>query len=94
MIETKNRKSVLPLFDLITSYSGQSKRDLSNVQHSPSCSKMALQNFFVITGDFRSWESSQILLVLFIGLFEYVEPSRNLKFAVRLGGPQTFRVVF
>ena len=33
-------------------------------------------------GDFRSWESPQTLLALFIGPFEGVERFRNLKFAV------------
>ena len=34
-------------------------------------------------GDFRSWESPQILPAFFIGLFEHVERFRNLKFAVK-----------
>ena len=34
-------------------------------------------------GDFRSWESPQTLLALFIGPFEHVERFRNLKSAVK-----------
>ena len=34
-------------------------------------------------GDFRSWESPQTLLALFIGTFEHVERFQNLKFAVK-----------
>ena len=34
-------------------------------------------------GDFKSWESPQTLLALFIGPFEHVERFRNLKFAVK-----------
>ena len=37
---------------------------------------------YPVPGDFRSWESPQTLPALFIGLFEYVERFRNLKFAV------------
>ena len=36
-----------------------------------------------LPGDFRSWESPQTLLALFIGPFEHVERFRNLKFAVK-----------
>ena len=36
-----------------------------------------------LPGDFRSWESPQTLLTLFIGPFQHVERFRNLKFAVK-----------
>ena len=37
----------------------------------------------ITLGDFRSWESPQILPALFIGSSEHVERFRNLKFAVK-----------
>ena len=39
-----------------------------------------LVNFNLSPGDFRSWESPQTLLALFIGSFQHVERFRNLKF--------------
>ena len=44
---------------------------------------MRLRLNLPLPGDFRSWESPQTLLALFIGPFEHVERFRNLKFAVK-----------
>ena len=42
-----------------------------------------MENYYILPGDFRSWESPQTLPALFIGLFEHVERFRNSEFAFK-----------
>ena len=42
---------------------------------------MPMDNALLVPGDFRSWESPQTLLALFIGPYEHVERFQNLIFA-------------